>query len=303
MNMEFAVNYSPLLADLVRSGQVQVERFKCPAWPDLLKEAMQTRPVYIHFPLAVGSGAGHPTDEETKAPADLERIAGLQAMTGTPYINTHFIAAGKHYPGIPVDSRDPRHIDQVVSNTLRDLEPLIKRFGAERVLVENIINEYGWLDICALPEVLTRVLEETGCGFLFDLSHARLAACNLGLVARAYAAAMPVRHIREIHITGLQLLEGDLLEMMRRIDDPYGMAQYMAGQLIDHLPMRVEDWVELEWLVGEIQAGKFAAPWVMSFEYGGVGRFWEEVTNRDVYLSQVPRMANLAKQVNLSPAK
>jgi hypothetical protein len=141
-------------------------------------------------------------------------------------------------------------------------------------------------------------LEKSGCGFLFDLSHARLAACNLGMDARAYSSIMPVERIREIHITGLQLLEGELLEMMRRVGDPYGMAQYMAGQFIDHLPMRDEDWVELEWLVGKIQAEQFAAPWVMAYEYGGVGRFWEEVTNREVYLSQIPRMAALAKRVN-----
>lgn len=294
--MEFAVNYSPTLAELVKSGQVQLERFKCPAWPDLLKEAVQTRPVYIHFPLAVGRGEGYPMDEETKSPADLERIADLLEMTGTPYVNTHFIAPGKHYPGIPVNSRDPRHIDQVVSNTLRDLEPLIRRFGAERVLVENIINEYGWLDICALPEVLTRVIREAGCGFLFDLSHARLAACNLGVDPRAYSSAMPVGSIREIHITGLQLLEGELLEMMRRIGDPYGMAEYMAGNFIDHLPMREEDWTELEWLVGKLRSGEFATPWVMSYEYGGVGRFWEEVTKTEVYLSQIPRMAVLAQR-------
>jgi uncharacterized protein len=296
--MEFAVNYSPILAELVGSGQVQVDRFKCPAWPDLIKEAMKIRPVYIHFPLLVGSGVSHPMDDEVKAPADLERIADLMEMTGTPYVNTHFIATSQHYSDIPIDSRDPRHIGQVVSNTLRDLEPLIRRFGADHVLVENIINEYGWLSISALPQALKQVVEESGCGFLFDLSHARLAARNLGEEPREYVSAMPMEHIREIHITGLQKLEGELLEMMWRVGDPYGMAKHMAGRFVDHFPMLDEDWVEMEWLMGKIRDGVFAAPWVMSYEYGGVGNFWAEVTKREVYLSQLPRMAGMIQRAN-----
>ncbi len=294
--IEFAVNYTATLAELVRAGQVRVDRFKCPAWPNLLAEARQALPVYIHYPLGIGHGGG-PLDSETRGPADLARLADLRAMTGTPYINTHFVAPDKAYPGIPVDSTRPEHIRRVLDGALRDLEPLIARFGAESVLVENIINERGWLTLSVLPEVIGRLLEETGCGFLFDLSHARLAAANLGLDARAYSAALPVERIREIHVTGLQVLEGPLLELMWEIGDPYGFAESMAGKQIDHLPMSEGDWPELAWMMGEVAAGRWASPWVVAFEYGGVGRFWEEVTDRQVYLDQLPRMGAMVQQV------
>jgi len=288
--MEFAVNYTALLAELVRAGQVRVDRFKCPAWPGLLAEARQTLPVYIHFPLGIGRGEGCAFDSETRRPADLARLEDLLALSGTPYVNTHFIAPHDSYPGIAVESTRPDHIRRVLDGALRDLEPLIARFGAGRVLVENIINERGWLTLSVLPEVIGRLLEETGCNFLFDLSHARLAAANLGVDPRAYAAAMPVERIREVHVTGLQVLEGPLLELMREIGDPYGFAESMAGKPIDHLPMTGEDWPELAWMLGEIAAGRWASPWVAAFEYGGVGHFWEEVTDRQVYLEQLPRM-------------
>ncbi len=293
--MEFAINYSPLLGEMVQAGDVQVERFKCPAWPDLLEEAMKTRPVYVHFPLEVGGGIGAPFDGEVKAPADLERIAELMEMTGTPYVNTHFVPARKHYPDIPHDSRDPRHIEQVISNTLRDLEPLIERFGAERVLVENVINEWGFLTLAVLPEVIDRLLEKSGCGFLFDHSHARLAARNLGLDERDYSASMPVEKIREVHITGIQCIEGDLFQRIQAAGGANGFPMFEEGQWMDHFPMTDEDWPALEWLAGQIASDGWRTPWVASYEYGGVGGLWGALTDRATYEKEIPRMTGILK--------
>lgn len=296
MTMEFAINYSPVLGQLVQDGVVQVERFKCPAWPDLLKEAQRVRPVYVHFPLGVGSGIGCPLDEEIHGPADLDRIASLLEMTGTRYINTHFIPAEKHYPNIPPGSREPRHIEQVITNTLRDLEPLVERFGAEHVLVENVVNEYGFLTLAVLPEVIARVLEKSGCGFLFDHSHARLAARNLGLDEREYSASMPVEHIREVHVTGLQRIEGVLFQRIQAAGGTNGFATLTDGQMMDHFPMTAEDWPELEWLAGRLGREKWRTPWVVAYEYGGVGGLWEVLTDQAVYVEQLPRMANVLKR-------
>lgn len=293
--MKYAVNYSPVLAELVQAGKVQVECFKCPAWPDLLVEAQKIRPVYVHFPLGVGSGVGCPIDEETKAPADLDRIAELLEMTGTPYINTHFIPRGERYPEIPIGGREPRHIEQVISNTLRDLEPLVERFGAERVLVENVINEYGFLTLAVLPEVIARLLEKSGCGFLFDHPHARLAARNLAWDERAYCSAMPVERIREVHVTGIQRIEGDLYRRIQSAGGKNGFATIQDGQLMDHFPMTVSDWPEMEWLAGQLNGGRWHQPWVVAYEYGGVGGLWGVLTDRAVYEEQLPRMATMLR--------
>lgn len=291
--MEFAVNYSPLLAELVSEGRVRVDRFKCPAWPDLLADALRLLPVYIHFPLIIGSGAGIPIDDERKAPVDLERTADLLEMSGTRYVNTHFIPAVRDYPQIPAGSREPRHIEQVLSGALRDLEPLIRRFGAEWVLIENVINNPGWLDMAVLPELLWRLVEETGCGFLLDTSHARLAARNLGLDERAYTGELPVSRIREIHFTGLQVMEGEIYQRLMAAGDPDGIAGRKAGRWMDHLPMLDGDWPELEWAASCIRSGDWQAPWVIASEVGGVGGFWELVTTRETYLEQVPRMRSM----------
>lgn len=54
--MKFAVNYSTEGAELLRQGQIELDLFKCPAWPDLLPEARALRLAHVHFPLIVGSG-------------------------------------------------------------------------------------------------------------------------------------------------------------------------------------------------------------------------------------------------------
>ncbi|MBE0699605.1 MAG: DUF692 family protein [Anaerolineaceae bacterium] len=291
--MKYAVNYSPLLAELVQAGLVSIDFYKCPAWPDLLTEAIKTLPVYIHFPLSIGYGEGNVMDEETHQPADLERFARMMDETGTPFINTHFIAPAETYANIPPESRASHHIRRVLDGAIRDLEPLIHRFGAEKVLVENIINEHNWLTACALPDVISSLISETGCGFLFDLSHARLTAEKIGMDAHEYIAGLPMDKMCEGHVTGLKTLEGGLLEMILAVGDPYDMVSSQAGKRIDHLPMEEEDWPELAWLIEGIDRGKFRDPWVMAFEYGGVGHFWEELTDRDIYLTQLPLMASM----------
>lgn len=291
--MEFAVNYSPLLADMIRAGQVKLNCFKCPAWPDLIEEARQLLPVYIHFPLEIGWGRGTAYDSERDRPADLGWFADLKEATGTPLFNTHLFPAGKHHPDIPLESREPRHVRQIVDAALRDLEPVIQRFGAERVIIENAIGENGRLLAGVLPETFHMLLEETGCGFLFDQSHARLSARSLGLSARDYIEMLPLHRVREVHVTGLQMLSGRWMDMLTAAGDPGGVAAQFGGQWMDHLPMTDDDWPEMEWMMQQIHSGKWAEPWVISFEYGGVGGFWEVITERSVYQEQLPRMSGL----------
>ena len=295
--MEFAVNYSPALAELVRAGQVGLDRFKCPAWPDLIAEAGALLPVYVHFPLEVGWGLGSAYHSERKQAVDLEWLADLLAASGTPLVNTHLMPPAAAYPSIPLDSRDPRHIQQVLDAALCDLEPLIHRFGAQQITVENCIGDYGQLRLSVLPEIFHRLLDETGCGFLFDQSHARLAARKLGLDERAYSLSLPMQRLREMHITGLQEIAGQWLERLLAAGDTDGIGRTMAGQTLDHFPMLPADWRELAWAMENIRSGAWQTPWVIAFEYGGVGGFFQAITDREVLREQVPHMAGLIHKI------
>ena len=298
--LEFAVNYSPLLSRLVSEGRVRVDRFKCPAWPDLIHEAQRCRPVYVHFPLDVGRGKGMPTNSETNAPADLDEIAHLLEVTGTTYVNTHLYPSAAEYPHIPLNSTAPHHIRQIANAALRDLEPLIKRFGSERVLLENAIGEGDRLVAGIAPEAFERVLSASGCGFLFDLAHARLSAGNLGIDPLEYMRALPLKQVREVHVTGVQRVEGQWVEKMDQVRDANFSTVRWAGRLMDHLPMTPVDWAQLEWMLSQMRAGRMNTPWALAFEYGGVGGFWDILGEESVYLSQLPRMVGLIEAA--SPA-
>jgi len=295
MTIQFAVNYSEAAAALLRSGDIQLDFFKCPAWLDLIAKVQTQHPVYVHCPLRVGMGIGDALDTETGNPADWGKYDAILAQTGTPWVSLHLGPEPGDHPDIPHTSLAPEHVDRVAEALIRDVSAVVDRFGPERVVGENIFGYYGGhLWTAMLPDVLHRVVEATGCGFLLDLSHARLAARDLGMDSRAYLNALPTAHIREIHVTGIQRFAGHWVEKSRRRGVDVDALRFV-GRLIDHLPMVEEDWVILEWVVQQIHSGAWAEPWIIAFECGGVGWIYEAVMDEPTLEAQVPRLYALFK--------
>jgi uncharacterized protein (UPF0276 family) len=295
--MKLAVNYSHPAAELLRMGKIQVDCFKCPAWPDLVATVQDMHPVYVHFPLKVGLGIGDAVDTETGQPADWDKVETLLSQTGTPLVNLHLAPSTRDYPDIPVDTVDPVHIEMLTERMIKDIDGVVERFGAERVVVENDHDSRGrHLRPAFLPDVICRVVQETGCGLLFDVSHARLAAHHLELNAREYIQALPTAYVREIHITGIQRFEGRWIDLAQRIGIEADVVQHFAGQLIDHLPMTEEDWKFATWSMELAHSGAWGQPWIVTFEYGGVSALYQAVTDVDVLAEQIPRLYTLVKE-------
>jgi uncharacterized protein (UPF0276 family) len=174
---------------------------------------------------------------------------------------------------------------------IQDLLAVVRRFGPDKVIAESIYGHSGtYLPQSFLPQVVTRVIEETGCGFLFDLSHARLAARCLGMEPREYIALLPMKRVREIHVTGIQLFDRSYADRLRRAGVPEDKISRFEGHLLDHLPMTDADWPFLSWSLDQIQQGNWGTPWVVTFEYGGVNSWWEAITDPQVIVDQVARM-------------
>jgi len=294
--MDFAVNYSVAAADLLCRGEIEIDRFKCPAWPDLIDDVQTVTPIYVHFPLRVGAGIGDAWDGEAGRPADWRKIEALLARTGTPLVNAHLSLSVRDHPDVPLDTRDPAHVDRLAACLIRDVRGMVKRLGPDRVIVENI-HEFGASHLHAglFPEVIRRVTDETGCGFLLDLSHAHIAAHDIGMDPRQYVSALPVDCIREIHISGNQRVEGRWLDLLRQAEPDEDLVRRLTGRLLDHLPMTPEDWDLTAWAMAQVHSGAWAEPWVVTMEYGGVGWFFEVVTDVDVLAAQVPRVRALVE--------
>lgn len=263
--MLFSLNYSTEMDELLREGAIQVDRIKCAEWPDMIAAAQKIAPVYVHFRLLAGQGL--------LTGAQLDAVAKMRDETDTPFINTHI--APRH-----TDVRDPYDFNAIYDVVVRDIEQLADRFGAEHVITENIPYPEGdttepkplW---ASHPELITRVIEDTGVGLLLDLGHAKRTAEHLAFSPMMHIEQMPVHRLREVHITGLGYKPN--------------------GQRTDHMPMREDDWELLQWALENIRDGRWAKPWSVSCEYGGLGAPFKWRSEKAVIAREAPRMMQMVR--------
>lgn len=294
--MKLAVHYSHAAADLLARGQIAVDYFKCPAWPDLVPRARRLRPVYVHFDLVVGQGRGVVTDGAGRAVAEWGAIDRLLAQTDTPFVNVHLAPRPRDYPDLPGDSARPADGARVAEALIRDLRPLVARFGPGRVIVENEPYHPGLaLRPACEPAVIRAVVEEVGCGLLLDLSHARISARALGVDPWAYLGALPLARTRELHLTGLQVFDARWDAYLRgKGADTAPLAPYL-GRWLDHLPLTEADWAFTARALARVGGGAWGRPWVVALEYGGVGAIWEASTDAVVLREQLSRLHGLVR--------
>jgi uncharacterized protein (UPF0276 family) len=263
--MNFALNYSPQAADLLQRGLIALDLFKCPNWPDMVATARAYCPVYVHF--------GLQTVHHFEETLDVASINGFRESTGTTYVNLHLAPRPDDFPGMALDTTDPHDTAQVVETMLAAVQRAVEVFGADRVIVENVPYHSPAVE----PDVIRRIVDETGCGFLLDISHARLSARNTGRDEHEYLAQMPGERLRELHVTGI--------------------GRDLQGRLRDHLPMTADDWPFVDWVLDRIRGGEWVPPGIMAFEYGGIGPKFEWRSDPVVMAAQVPRLYALAHAI------
>jgi len=291
--MKFAVNYSPQAAELYQTGRIQVDFFKCPAWPDLIAEAMDIAPVYVHFPLRVGDGTGNAINNETGQPAEWEWVEGILQQTDTCYVNVHL-----HPPRLsgvlPDNGYGAVATTETTQRLVCDVEAVVKQFGVDRVIVENGYNmDHNPLRPAYFPEVISEVVKITGCGLLFDLSHARMASERLNAPVEPYVAKLPVHATRELHITGIQYAGDYWISRMQQEGVAPAVIENCSGRRMDHLPLIDEDWGAMDWAISSIQAGEWRTPDIVALECGGVGSFWQSTCDGNALAEQIPRLYEL----------
>lgn len=270
MSTKLAINFSPEAAELVAAGAVEVDLFKVPDWDELIAEARRVLPVYVHFPHQVGAAREKP---------ELERSAGLMTRTGTTMFNVHVAPSSERFPAVAVGDVSTPAIEAVVNELVADLEPAVRSFGATAVMAENLIyrgEEHHLLRAGVEPAALHELVERTGCGFLLDVSHARITAATLGLEPWAYLDALPVHALQELHFSGVNVLDGTLR---------------------DHLPFSGDDWDFVDGVVGRVKAGAWPAPMTVAFEYGGVGPVFAWRSDIEVLREQLPRLYEKVSQL------
>jgi len=267
--MDFGINFSTQAASLLAAGEIQVDRFKTPDWPDMIREAQSFCPVSVHFELRAGNGP--------LAKVDWGRIQSILDQTATPFVNLHLDPRIKHFPEMQIDTTDPHESRRILDQIIADLNTVTQHFEPGQIIGENVPYR-GWDDKSLRPAVvprnIRRILDETGCGLLLDISHARISARYLGMDERDYMNQLPVEKLRELHFTGVHRL---------------------GNRLQDHLEALEPDWEILDWVLERISCGDWPHPWLFVFEYGGVGEKFAGRSETQVIASQVPRLYELIK--------
>ncbi len=278
--MKLAINYSPQAAMLLTQQKIELDLFKCPPAsdevvrnyaPHLLQEASLYRPIYIHFPLHAGNAS--------IGMADWDEVEQYLSQTPTPYVNVHLQAQTKDFPAMTADTHAPEDMAYLTDILIQDVAAVTKRFGPERVIVENVVYRGAngkVLYPCIDPTVISQVVTETGCGLLLDTAHAHLTCLALGIDVKDYIRKLPVSRLKELHVTG---------------------AQYEGDRLRDSMAMGAEDWELVEWVMQHIRDKQFAEPWVLGFEYGGVGPGFEWRSEASVIKEQLPRLRELTTAI------
>jgi len=259
--VKLAVNYSPQAAELVASGAIQIDLWKCPDWPDVMAAAKATGlPPYVHFDL----NAGDP--EMPMAPWDL--IGHFVDDTNTPFINVHLDIK----PSL-VDAKRPKKSTQ--RRLIENVKFACDVFSDDEIIAENVAYldpDRGCHPACTEASVITEVIRETGCGLLLDTAHALLTCRHLGWDVREYISSLPLDQLKEVHVTGT--------------------APEKAKHM-DSLQMRDEDWELFAWLISLIRNDKAAEPWVVAFEYGGIGPLFDWRSDPEVLRTQIPRLRKI----------
>lgn len=265
--MRLAVNYSKPAEELLQAGKIDFDLFKCsadPQWQWTFEPASKNLPIYLHTSLTLGLGDNNGLD--------LTREKELLAQTNTRFLNLHLYA-----PSVLTDG-NPSSAD--INAILSELEAITGQFGAQNVIIENLPfpmdGPHGYQPI-ADPAAFRTLLEQSGCGFLLDISHAVLTARALGLNVFDYLSSLPTEYIREVHVTGI------------------GPDLTNPDQVTDHLHMTEEDWRIFEWSMQRIYRGDWAVPDIVAFEYGGFGDTFAWRCDKQKLLEQVPRLLQLVR--------
>jgi uncharacterized protein (UPF0276 family) len=219
---------------LLAANEAPVDWLKAGEWMDeaQLASLLVQRPALLH----VSDGVIWPRGRRW---ADARARLGRQ--TNAPWISVHldigwtFLAYRWSGPNPIVPALGKRW----AVRSLRRLQAASKASARGRtpVLVENMPRWSCHRPAYVVdPAFISSVVEETGCDFLLDLAHARVAAHYQGEPVRDYLERLPLGRLVEIHVSGPRPLPRN--------------GSMDNGTLFDaHEPLQEVDYALLSWVL------------------------------------------------------
>lgn len=229
--MKISANHSEALLAQLRAAALRIDAIE---WVDNLSPATigQARAEFPSLPFHFHPGrmrftkAGHAHLNEYLALCPQSPYISIHLAPLPTYVTKSALRRGIMLPAPGTDFMLERFIRQV-----RQLQQQCNR----PVILENMPTLHPTrYRFESEPAQIRRVLDESGCGLLLDLAHARIAAEARAEDVRVYLSALPLKKTVQIHMAGV-----------RRQPD---------GRLYDaHEALTEEDYRLLEWTLERVQ--------------------------------------------------
>lgn len=162
------------------------------------------RKVREHYPVSlhgVGLGLGNP---EGLDDLHLGQLAHLVESIEPAAVSEH-VCWNRHGPRWFNDLLPVPRYDGVLDVFVRNIDRLQARLK-RKILLENISAYVRFRnEIMGEAELLTELVNRTGCGLLLDVNNLYVNQLNHGLDARAEIARLPLAAVEEIHVAGFEV--------------------------------------------------------------------------------------------------
>lgn len=249
--MKIAVNYSAALISLLTAEpELPVDFIKVPLMPfpgcwGQFEKGELHRKLLPHLAQVGVLAVGHPDDSRQFNPAIVQKALN---WANPPYLSTHLEAQVEFLPEHKeFQHQKPLWLKEALKKHFLARIANVKQRLDTPLVLENYPYYTWWRHYRwgSAPEFITEVCREGGCQFLLDTAHARCSAWHMQEASWDYIKALPLKSLREVHITGVQLRRAEGLRDTHTMPDE-------------------EDFQLLERLLAE------ARPEIITIEYGGL---------------------------------
>lgn len=204
-NLKLCVNYLEETKELLEEGKIDfidyIKLFSINGDISPLEWCITKKDVMFHG--MIGKNGGNIADKNFFENRDLDLQRKYFEISKTPYISMH------------INSRiDPNQDETESLQIIKDNVARLKAEFGKEIILENVpaSKKYSEYNFYSNPEFICKVIDETSCGFLFDIGHAKVASEVFNIPFDDYVSKLPMDKIVEIHLAGCKrTLDGNLI--------------------------------------------------------------------------------------------
>lgn len=257
-----AANYSKQLIELIGEDlnivdAVKVSEFNSLDYINDYIELRKIKPIFMHG-LAQGVNPG---ELDFKKAINLEVLKNSLALTDTKYISFHLQCVLGYGQDIEKEFFLERFINDAAY--IRDVTSLPIHLENTHFYFPSEGKNNNATFICK-PSFIKEALTKADSKFLLDIGHAQIAARHLGITPIEYINSLPIHLIEEVHITGPIIIGNELRDKHQEINEE-------GYSLLEHVL-------------------KYGNIKTITLEYGGVGKSFEDRSDKDVLKRQLIRL-------------